>query len=148
MRQAALWYPMEPPQELCLNEESFTGQNPACTGYRPLIWIQFGGQRGGCLNHIVGLSVQYSRGLHSFEFVYKGLQIDCPSRKLGCCDPKELPSNPTFAIDGAGGERVKSIEVGIQHHEDPRAYDFLKHGIMKGIKVSSRHSFAVRPIHR
>ena len=147
IRQAALWYPTVPPEELCLNEASFTGQNPLCTEYRPLIWIRFGGQRGSCLSHVVGLSVQYYWHLHSVEFIYEGLHSEGPPSKLGRCDPKELLPSPTFAINGAAGERVESIEVGIEQHQHPRAYDFLKHGLLKAIKVSSRRSFAVHPIH-
>ena len=137
LRQAALWYPHIPPKDLCLNEGSFTGQNPLRTGYRPFIWNHFGGRRGKYLKHIVGLSAHYSHRLHSLEFVYSDAACkEGMVGKLGCDDSGHLPSNSTFVVDGAAGERIEAIEFGLYQSQNHRAYDFLKHGIPKCIKVS------------
>ncbi|KAL9127866.1 MAG: hypothetical protein Q9217_003331 [Psora testacea] len=138
LRRAALWYPSVPSKELFLNEGSFTDQNPFRTGYRPLIWIHFGGQRGRYLEHIVGLSAEYLHRLHSLEFIYNDhLRKESVTGKLGCGDTDHLSSCPMFTIDGAAGERIEVIEVGIHQNKDDRAYDFLKYGILKSIKITT-----------
>jgi hypothetical protein len=40
LRATALWYPTVPNPDLCLNDESFTGERPSAAGYQPLSWIQ------------------------------------------------------------------------------------------------------------
>jgi hypothetical protein len=135
LREAALWYPSKPPNELYLNESSFTGQNPCHVGYRPLLWNHFGGQRGSHLKHIVGLFVQSKHRLSSLEFVYDDI-CGYSSSKLGRCDDEEADRGPMFSIDGIDGELITSVAVHVEKTRHPDAFDFLRHGLLKCFRVS------------
>ncbi|PVI01161.1 hypothetical protein DM02DRAFT_671516 [Periconia macrospinosa] len=137
LRETALWYPNKPPNELHLNESSFTGQNPFHTGYRPLIWIRFGGQRGSDLKRIVGLAVQQvPHRLYSLEFLYEGI-CRSSSSKLGRIRHEAITPGPMFTIDGIGGELITSIAVHVEKDKRPGARDFLRHGLLKCFKVTT-----------
>lgn len=141
LREAALWYPTVPELGLCLNEASFTGENPSSTGYQPLFWIHFGGPSGSYLEHITGVSVFRPRGLYSLEFHYEPNCGPAGVYKLGRRKAEDVSHIQEFVIDGAGGEFIESIEVSLQRSERERAYSFCKHGILKSVKVS--YSFSL-----
>ncbi|KAF2258001.1 hypothetical protein CC78DRAFT_157752 [Lojkania enalia] len=135
LRETALWYPSKPPNELYLNESSFTGQNPCHIGYRPLLWNHFGGQRGSDLKNIVALFVQSKYRLSSLEFVYDGI-CGYSSRKLGRCNDEVVHPGSTFIIDGIAGELITSVAVHVEKDKHPGGYDFLRHGLLKCFRVS------------
>ena len=147
-RQAGLWYPHVPPKDLWLNEGSFTGQDPLRAGYRPLVWTHFGGQRGKYLQHIVGLFADYLHRLHFLEFVYSDAACqEGMVGKLGRGDSSDLPSSSIFVVDGAAGERIESVEVGLYQSPNHKAYEFLKHGIPKYIKVRFETTLSFYNVH-
>lgn len=135
LRETAIWYPSKPPNELYLNESSFSGQNTCHTGYRPLLWNHFGGQRGSNPENIVGLFVQSKYRLSSLEIVYANT-CEFRSSKLGRCNDEGSHARRTFTIDGIAGERITSVAVHVEKTEHPDAYDFLRHGLLKCFKVS------------
>lgn len=84
MRATALWYPTVPSADLCLNDESFTGESPLTAGYRPLIWIQFGGPNGTYLQSLTEISATLSGGsIRSINFYYETEEVPKEVVKLG-----------------------------------------------------------------
>jgi hypothetical protein len=136
LREVALWYPKVPEPELCLNEESFTGENPSSTGYQPLFWIHFGGPGGSYLDHVTGVSVDCLGGLYSLEFHYDTTYGPAGAYKLGRCEGTDVSKILEFPIDGTGGELIETIEVALERDKVENAYSFLKHGKLNSIKVS------------
>ena len=115
LRYSALWYPDIPPSGgLLLNEDSFTGDDPLVTNYRPLSWIHFGGKTGKSLDHVQGIRIQFSGVLYGLQFVYDEASTEDRFEKLGCCSDEVVSYRPRFPIDGAGGERINSISVGMR----------------------------------
>ncbi|RFU28209.1 hypothetical protein B7463_g8130, partial [Scytalidium lignicola] len=141
--KAALWYPTVPESELFLNEASFTGENPSSTGYRPLFWINFGGPGGSYLENVTGLSIYYSLyGLYSLEFHYDATH-DLPGAfRLGRCTSTDLKIRH-FPIDGPSGEIIESVEATIVRYDRENAYDFLKHGILNSVKITTNRQRSV-----
>lgn len=135
LREVALWYPRVPEPELCLNEASFTGENPCITGYQPLFWIHFGGPSGNFLKHITGISVHSICRLDSVEFHYDAIHDGAGEFKLGRHAPPDNSHVRRFAIDGAGGEIIETVQVALQRSDDENAYGFMKHGELMSIKV-------------
>ena len=137
LRHSALWYPDIPPSSgLLFNEDSFTGNDPLVTNYRPLSWIHFGGKTGKSLDHVQGILVQHSHSIRGLQFVYNEASTGHHSKKLGRCSDRKLPYRPTLTIDGAGGERISSVSVGTRRYEDGGIPDFLQHGVLNCIKVN------------
>ncbi|KAF2467765.1 uncharacterized protein BDR25DRAFT_291107 [Lindgomyces ingoldianus] len=136
LRETALWYPSKPPNELYLNESSFTGQNPCHIGYRPLLWNHFGGQRGSDLKNIVGLFVQSRYRLSALEFVYDGI-CGYSSSKLGRCNDEVVHPGPMFIIDGVHGELITSVSVHVEKDKHPGDYDFLRYGLLKCFRITT-----------
>ncbi|PMB73364.1 hypothetical protein BM221_000785 [Beauveria bassiana] len=117
IRRTALWYPSVPPDCLLLNQNSFTDQDPLSAGYQPLSWIQFGGEAGKSLKHVQGLVVQFSYCLHGLQFMYNESHGTQYSDKLGRCTERKL-RDTFFSIDGAGGERIDLIHVGLREMDE------------------------------
>lgn len=118
LREVALWHAKVPKPELCLNEESFTGENPSSTGYQPLLWNHFGGPGGSYLNHVTGVSVDYHSGrLYSLEFHYDTTYDPAGAYKLGRHKATDVPNILKFPIDGSGGELIETIEVAVKRVE-------------------------------
>lgn len=138
IRRIALWYPSLPPDGLVLNDNSFTGQHPLSSGYQPLSWIHFGGKEGKSLKHVRGLLVQFSYGLHGLQFVYDEAHEKRVSDKLGRCKESELPGT-LFSIDGAEGERIELVHIGMRCHEHANVPAFLRHGILECLMVTLPH---------
>ena len=137
LQHSALWFPDIPPSGgLQLNEDSFTGDDPLVNNYQPLSWIHFGGETGECLNHVQGVLIQHSHGLHGLQFVYDEVSMGSRSEKLGRCRESELQPEPIFHIDGPGGERINSVSVGIRGNESGITPGFLRHGALSCIKVN------------
>ncbi|KAM3430203.1 hypothetical protein MY4824_007809 [Beauveria thailandica] len=136
IRRTALWYPGLPPDDLLLNENSYTGQDPLSAGYQPLSWIHFGGEAGKSLKHVQGLLVQSSYGLNGLQFVYDESHGTRYSDKLGRCTERQLRSK-LFPIDGAGGERIDLVHVGTRCDEDANSPDFLRHGALECLKMTT-----------
>jgi hypothetical protein len=136
LRQAALWYPHIPPTDLCLNDDSFSGQDPLSAGYQPLSWIHFGGLAGESLAHIQGVQAQVTDRLHGIQVIYDKVHKNGCSDKLGRCTAAALASGPLFPIDGAGGERIEQISVGTRCYPDDTNFAFRRHGVVKCLEVS------------
>lgn len=137
-RRAAIWYPDPPPDDLILNASSFTGLSPDHNIYQPLSWIHFGGQRGRNLAHVQGIRVLFHGSLCGLQFVY-----DCEvpetgaltSERFGRCGETPSERASLFSIDGAGGERISSISVGLYVFERDDLADYHRHGIVRYLKV-------------
>jgi hypothetical protein len=139
-----LWYPTVPSSDLCLNDESFTGESPLTAGYRPLIWIQFGGPNGTYLQSLTEISATLSRySIHSIDFYYdteEGL------KEVGKLGRSSIRSNKRFwgsseivrfSIDGPGGELIDSVEVSIERREGDDVGSFYRNGRLTSLKVSN-----------
>ena len=145
LRQEALWYPNVPPKAFFLNEESFADQDLLSDGYRPLIWTNFGGSRGEGLEHIVAISVPRSADrVLGLQVVFDDTRDTTKSSKLGCYDVRLTRPHTVFTIDGAGGERLVSVQVGIHK---PKAqvpadrHHLYEHNVLlKSVKVSPHFS--------
>lgn len=135
LRRTALWYPSVPPDDLMLNEGSFTGQDPLSTVYQPLCWIHFGGKEGKSLKHVRGLVTQFLNGLHGLGFLYDEAHEKSVYDKIGRSKGGEL-EDTIFSIDGAGGERIDLVHVGIRRYGHHDEFRFVQHGIVRCLKVS------------
>ncbi|KAM3455409.1 hypothetical protein MY3296_002389 [Beauveria thailandica] len=139
LRRIAIWYPEVPPEDLVLNDSSFTGLRPVSTTYQPISWIKFGGQRGKNLPHVKGVMIKFGFFLSALQFVY---DCDVPdtgnatSEKFGRCGPSEMEGATLFSIDGAAGERITSVSVGLAVYENPD-HEYLRHGILQYITMST-----------
>lgn len=138
--------PPKPAISLHFNEFSFTGQEPFSVGYHPLAWVHFGGSAGNNLAHIRGILVRFThRRLQGIRFLYDNGGGMMPTTELGhftdpllyINDPRP-PEDSRFRIDGAGGERIESMSVGILHYPDvdDTTAAFFRHGVIKCIKVT------------
>ncbi|KAI9765323.1 MAG: hypothetical protein M1839_005523 [Geoglossum umbratile] len=137
LREAALWYPIVPEPELCLNEASFTGENPSSAGYQPLFWVHFGGPGGSYLKRVTGVSVNCPRGLYSLEFYYDATRGPAGAYKLGRRKATDTSKVLEFPIDGAGGEFIETLEVTLRRYEAENAYSFLKHGKLNSLRITT-----------
>lgn len=108
-----------------LNESSFTGIKPLDTVYEPISWIHFGGCRGDRLPQITGLRCLFKSALYGLEFIYNGevyngaMVVDSMREhdQFGSIRDRNSEEPVTiFTIDGAGGERVCSLTVGINRY--------------------------------
>jgi hypothetical protein len=146
LREASLWYPEVPAINLHFNGESFTGQDPFSVGYHPLAWVRFGGSAGKNLAHIRGVLVRFShRRLQGVRFFYDKRCGHMPATELGhflnefVRLTNNIPADDSlFQIDGAGGERIQAMSVGILHYQDvdDTTAEFFRHGVIKCIKVT------------
>ncbi|KAM3553587.1 hypothetical protein ARSEF4850_006846 [Beauveria asiatica] len=140
LRRIAIWYPEVPPEDLVLNDSSFTGLRPVSTTYQPISWIKFGGQRGKNLPHVKGVMIKFGVFLSALQFVY---DCDVPdtgnatSEKFGRCGPSEMEGASLFSIDGAAGERIISISVGLAVYENSDYPEHLRHGIIQYMTMST-----------
>ncbi|KAM3482561.1 hypothetical protein MY8738_003910 [Beauveria namnaoensis] len=138
IRRIALWYPSVPPYYLLLNQNSFTYQGPLSAGYQPLSWIQFGGEAGKSLKHVQGLLVRFSYSLFGLQFIYNESHGTRYSEVLGRCTERDT----FFSIDGAGGERIDLIHVGLREMDEdspnfvvPGSVQYLEMTTNRGRKV-------------
>ncbi|KAM3466065.1 hypothetical protein NHJ6243_001142 [Beauveria neobassiana] len=141
LRDTAVWYPKVPPEDLVLNDGSFTGLRPVSTTYQPISWIKFGGQRGKNLPHVKGVMIKFDNAsLSGLQFVY---DCDVPetgnaaSESFGRCGPSKMEGASLFSIDGAAGERITSISVGLAVYENPDYPEHLRHGIIQYLTMST-----------
>ncbi|KAM3477897.1 hypothetical protein MY8738_006213 [Beauveria namnaoensis] len=141
LRHTAVWYPKVPPEDLVLNDGSFTGLRPVSTTYQPISWIKFGGQRGKNLPHVKGVMIKFDNAsLSGLQFVY---DCDVPetgnaaSESFGRCGPSKMEGASLFSIDGAAGERITSISVGLAVYENPHYPEHLRHGIIQYLTMST-----------
>ncbi|EJP66353.1 F-box domain containing protein [Beauveria bassiana ARSEF 2860] len=141
LRHTAVWYPKVPSEDLVLNDGSFTGLRPVSTTYQPISWIKFGGQRGKNLPHVKGVMIKFDNAsLSGLQFVY---DCDVPetgnaaSESFGRCGPSKMEGALLFSIDGAAGERITSISVGLAVYENPDYPEHLRHGIIQYLTMST-----------
>ena len=125
-----------PSPNVCLNDESFTGESPSTAGYQPLFWILFGGPGGIYLRSLTEVSVTRLGSLCSIEFGYDTQDIPIKARTLGCRNITEFSRIIRFPIDGPGGELIKTIDVSIERLAGERLYRFCKHGKLNSFRVS------------
>lgn len=120
---------------MCLNDQSFTGQDPLTAGYQPLAWINFGGPKGVYLKHITGVCVTGPGNICTIEFEY---DIDLPVeiRKLGRRKVTNFSIMNRFKIDGPGGEYITNIDASIIRVEGKKVYPFYRWGKLFSFKVS------------
>ncbi|OAQ97593.1 hypothetical protein LLEC1_03517 [Akanthomyces lecanii] len=134
LRQVAIWYPKPPPDNLVLNENSFTGLWPDPLTYQPLSWLHFGGFKGANLPCVQGILVSFRRALHGLQFVYDREVPEtgeAASERFGRSGPKKMEDASLFSIDGAGGERISSISVGLCVSNNDNVPEYLRHGIVR-----------------
>lgn len=132
-----MWYPAVPHPDLCLNDESFTGESPLTAGYQPLCWIQFGGPNGVYLRYLTEIRVIRSTALCSIEFHYETEPGSRKIQKLGRRKLTRYSEAIRFPIDGSGGERIQSVEVSLVRIDSENVYDFYRHGKLNSFKVST-----------
>jgi hypothetical protein len=143
LRATALWYPTVPSSDLCLNDESFTGESPLTAGYRPLVWIHFGGPNGTYLQSLTEISSILSvDSIHSIHFSYENEEVSKEVGKLGHRSIRAESkfgwlSDRRFSIDGPGGELIDSVEVKIKREEGNNVPSFYRHGRLTSLKVSN-----------
>ncbi len=137
LRATALWYPTVPSPDLCLNDESFTGESPSAAGYQPLFWTRFGGPDGIYLRSLTEVCVTRLGGLCGIEFYYDTENIPTETRKLGRRNFTEFSHVTRFPIDGPGGELIQTIDVSIERAAGESVYSFYKHGKLSSFKVSN-----------
>ncbi|EGD99690.1 hypothetical protein TESG_07031 [Trichophyton tonsurans CBS 112818] len=130
--------PKMPLPELCLNDQSFTGQDPLTAGYQPLAWINFGGPKGVYLKHITGVCVTGPGNICTIEFEY---DIDLPVeiRKLGRRKVTNFSIMNRFKIDGPGGEYITNIDASIIRVEGKKVYPFYRWGKLFSFKITTNH---------
>ncbi|KAI9781319.1 MAG: hypothetical protein M1839_006112 [Geoglossum umbratile] len=137
LRATALWYPTVPSPDLCLNDESFTGQSPLSAGYQPLSWIRFGGPNGIYLRSLTEICVTRLGSLCSIEFHYNTEDIPMEARKLGRRNFTNFSRVERFPINGPGGELIQTIDVSIERAFGQSVYSFFKHGKLDSFKASN-----------
>ncbi len=114
LKTMAFWYPDIAPSNLCLNEEAFPTRDPKAnytTSFAPLFWCCFGGPGGKYLQHLTGIRVVTFRYLHLIHFSFDR-DVPAKHQSLGRFRRKDNLKHVEFAIDGPGGERIESVEVG------------------------------------
>ena len=137
LRDDALWYPNVPGVGLCLNEASFTGEPPSAPGYRPLVWILFGGPKGIWLRHLTQVSVRCNANLYDIEFHYDTDWLPGTEMKLG---RRHLVSNPEplrFNVDGRGGEIITALATSSERIHREGVGSFYRHGKLSSLEVSA-----------
>lgn len=138
LRRAAIWYPEPPSDDLLLNDNSFTGLRPDPTTYQPLSWIQFGGRGGGNLSHVQGVLVLFDDALLGLQFIYDRAVPGTgtsTSERFGRCGSTDMEEASLFSIDGAGGERITSISVGLRVYENDNYPNYYHHGVVQYLTV-------------
>ncbi|KAL2194625.1 hypothetical protein P885DRAFT_42203 [Corynascus similis CBS 632.67] len=111
LRHSAVWYPTIPPQNLCLNEESFISRDICIVGYKPLFWSHFGGPGGKYLRHLTGILAVSSLGILRIHFSFD-INVPWEHQSFGRLKLEEEYENFTeFSIDGPGGERIETIKM-------------------------------------
>lgn len=110
--------------------------NPLTTGYQPLSWVHFGGDRGKRLPLMQGLQSTHAHDFRGLQFKYDSTADkmgDARPVRFGCFDESELP---LFTIDSAGGERICSLSVGLEQDvQNLYGLDFLRHGTPQYLAV-------------
>ncbi|KAI9767966.1 MAG: hypothetical protein M1840_005278 [Geoglossum simile] len=137
LRATALWYPTVPSPDLCLNEESFTGESPSAARYQPLSWTQFGGPNGIYLRSLTEVCVTRLGNLCGIEFHYDTEDIPMKTRRLGRRNFTEFSRVERFPINGPGGELIQTIDVSIERGDGKNVYSFYKHGKLNSFKAST-----------
>jgi len=135
LRDTALWYPNIPESNLHLNESSFIGENPLTAQYRPLFWVHFGGPGGIYLQHLIGISALDLGLLCSIEFHYNKEKVSTVSRRLGRRKETEYSRVIRFSIDGPGGERIETVEVGFKSLHPEQQSSSYSYGKWMSFKV-------------
>ena len=90
------------------------------------------------MKDLTGMSVR--RTIHKmFTVEFFSIYPDCDQdvQVLGGCDPNKVDLQPVFPINGAGGERIVSIEVGLKTYAYPDAPAFLRDGRLESFQVRS-----------
>jgi len=145
----ALWYPTLPPSGTFHNDATYVGHKPSKTQYQPQVWTHFGGHGGKDLDHLCEISVECLYNINSLEFVYDRRFPDGQNKKTLRFHNKVDESwaiRQKFKIDGAGGERIESFDVGLSKMEIPHVPEHWRHGYPVSLKaVTNRgRSFEIR----
>lgn len=115
LRDSALWHPNVPAPTLCLNEDSFPQSDSYTSGYKPLFWCHFGGPGGRYLPHLTRILATWGfDGIQHFDFFFD-TEVPAEHRSFGRMRARrddDLRTTFDFLIDGPGGERIQSIELG------------------------------------
>ncbi|KAK4096379.1 hypothetical protein N658DRAFT_519244 [Parathielavia hyrcaniae] len=101
LRDSAVWYPSIPPQELCLNEESFL----------PRDW-----PAGKYLRHLTGIQAASCGSILRIHFSFD-TEVPWEHQYFGRVKTEEEDEHHTdFPIDGPGGERIETIKMRHYYH--------------------------------
>jgi hypothetical protein len=136
LREIALWYPSIPEPHLCLNDDYFMGTDPFFDQYRPLCWSLFGGPGGIYLRFLTGITVTRFGDVRCIEFHYNTDEVPAGWGKLGRYQSTGHAKVLRFPIDGPGGERIKTFEVGLSKEHKYDLYNTSRKGELRAIKAS------------
>lgn len=136
LRNLAMWYPDIPGSTLCLNDNSFLPRDHYVDGYKPLVWVSFGGPRGIYLQHLTRVSAMCWGVIHRIDFSYNK-ESPVEHQTFGRHKPRYFENVIDFSIDGPGGEVINAIEV-YQHYDISTSRDTwgAKEGALVSCKVS------------
>lgn len=114
LRTSAFWYPKIPEPHMHLNNNPGLSMDGYREHYQPLFWTHFGGPGGSRLSRLTGMSAMLllRGGIGKVDFYFDGdteggmSKLTLGRRRTGI-GSKMMH----FAIDGAGGERIRDIDV-------------------------------------
>lgn len=134
LRDVELWFPVIPGHNLFLNDY------PALMAdyYRPLCWVSFGGPGGKSLKSLKGMSTCGIRNICHIKFSHKTNYIPAQIRNQSVYPIFYDKPTTHFSIDGAGGEIINAVEVGLEYYTSPTSYRFAKHGALTSLKVTRK----------
>lgn len=131
LRDRALWYPDIPGKNLYLNESSFTSKDIPPSEFAPLSYDRFGPSDG--FDHLAEITVFFfDHILHAIEF-----RDDIGNSQLlgdKCATERQFE----LVVDGVNGERLETIDVGIEFPSRirPKPSIIANYGRIIGINAS------------
>lgn len=131
LRRITRWVPNLPPENLCLNEDSFMRVRPVLVKYRPVLWTLFGGTDGHNLANLTSIS-EIRKG-HQYDFFYDHKESSGATMQIANFwdeddeedeeDDEDDEGRRIFFIDGPGGERINDFEVAFRNKKSHHGKD-------------------------
>jgi hypothetical protein len=101
LRDSAFWYPEIPPENLHLNDDSFTARNSCTRRFEPLCWSLFGGVGDRRPRSLTGVSfVSLVGSLRKLQFRYDTEDVLLECVKVGRHESHGSDQIEHFSIDG------------------------------------------------
>jgi hypothetical protein len=134
---SALWYPELPGPRLNMHDKLFLPIDRYIAGYNPLFWTHFGGKGGMFLQHLVRIRTSRLDGtICQLQFFFdKEVPPTCCT--LGLLSDGYARQDDDFYIDGPGGERIETVEVGYScpYYWDKNGSKTAKEAVLVSCKV-------------